>query len=40
MLTKKMNVERDKLILMHQTHSNNVIEIKRMNYKKRFMQMQ
>ena len=30
-----MNVGRDKLILMHQTHSNKVIEIKKNNYKKK-----
>ena len=33
-VAKKMNVKRDKLILMHQTHSNKVIEIKKNNYKK------
>ena len=32
-----MNVERDKLILMHQTHSNKVIEIKKNNYKKKII---
>ena len=32
-VAKKMNVERDKLILMHQTHSNRVVEIKKHNYK-------
>ena len=30
-----MNIERDKLILMHQTHSNKVVEIKKNNYKKK-----
>ena len=34
-VAKKMNVERDKLILMHQTHSNKVVEIKKNNYKKK-----
>ena len=36
-VAKKMNVERDKLILMHQTHSNKVIEIKKNNYKKKII---
>ena len=30
-----MRVKSDKLVLMHQTHSNNVIEIKKINYKKK-----
>ena len=30
-----MNIQRDKLILMHQTHSNKVVEIKKNNYKKK-----
>ena len=34
-VAKKMNIERDKLILMHQTHSNKVVEIKKNNYKKK-----
>ena len=34
-IAKKMNVEKDKLILMHQTHSNKVVEIKKNNYKKK-----
>ena len=34
-VAKKMNVERDKLVLMHQTHSNKVVEIKKNNYKKK-----
>ena len=34
-VAKKMDVERDKLILMHQTHSNKVVEIKKNNYKKK-----
>ena len=32
---KKMDVEKGKLILMHQTHSNKVVEIKKYNYKKK-----
>ncbi len=36
-VAKKMNVERSKLILMHQTHSNKVIEIKKNNYKKKII---
>ena len=35
LVAKKMCVKRKNLVLMHQTHSNNVIEIKRMNYKKK-----
>ena len=38
-VAKKMAVERNKLILMHQIHSNKVIEIKRNNYKKKLLQM-
>ena len=34
-VAKKMNVVRTKLILMHQTHSNKVIEIKKYNYRKK-----
>ena len=34
-VAKKMDVGRDKLILMHQTHSNKVVEIKKNNYKKK-----
>ena len=34
-VAKKMDVGRDKLILMHQTHSNKVVEIKKSNYKKK-----
>ena len=34
-VAKKMNVERNKLILMYQTHSNKVKEITRYNYKKK-----
>ena len=30
-----MNIEKDKLILMYQTHSNKVVEIKKNNYKKK-----
>ena len=33
-VAKKMAVEKTKLILMHQTHSNKVVEIKKSNYKK------
>ena len=38
-VAKKMNVKRGKLILMHQTHSNKVVEIKKDNYKKKLLQM-
>ncbi len=31
-VSKKINVKKENLILMHQTHSNKVIEIKRKNY--------
>ena len=34
-VSKKMNVVRTKLILMHQTHSNKVVEIKRYNCRKK-----
>ena len=34
-VAKKMNVVRTKLILMHQTHSNKVIEITKYNYRKK-----
>jgi hypothetical protein len=34
-VAKKMNIRRSKLILMHQTHSNRVVEIKKNNYKKK-----
>ena len=34
---KKMNVRKGKLILMHQTHSNKVVEIKKNNYKKKII---
>ena len=34
-VAKKMNVKRAKLILMHQTHSNKVVEIKKHNYRKK-----
>ena len=33
-VAKLMAVERAKLILMHQTHSNKVVEIKRNNFRK------
>ena len=36
-VTKKMDVGKDKLILMHQTHSNKVVEIKKNNYKKKIV---
>ena len=36
-VAKTMAVERSKLILMHQTHSNKVVEITRKNYKKIIM---
>ena len=36
-VAKIMNVEKDKLILMHQTHSNKVVEIKKNNYKKKIV---
>ena len=35
LVAKKMRVKQENLVLMHQTHSNKVIEIKRMNYKKK-----
>ena len=34
-VAKKMDTKRSKLILMHQTHSNKVVEIKKNNYKKK-----
>ena len=34
-VAKKMSVNSENLVLMHQTHSNNVIEIKKINYKKK-----
>ena len=33
LVAKKMRVKSENLVLMHQTHSNKVIEIKRLNYK-------
>jgi len=36
-VAKKMAVNRNKLILMHQTHSNKVVEIKKNNYKKKII---
>ena len=36
-VAKKMDIKRDKLILMHQTHSNKVVEIKKNNYKKKII---
>ena len=35
LVAKKMKVKSDNLVLMHQTHSNNVIVIKKMNYKRK-----
>ena len=35
LVAKKMRVKSENLVLMHQTHSNNVIEIKKMNYKRK-----
>ena len=34
-VAKKMNVKKNKLILMNQTHSNKVVEIKKYNFKKK-----
>ena len=34
-VSKKMKIKKNHLILMHQKHSNNVIEIKKSNYKKK-----
>jgi len=36
-VAKKMDVKKDKLILMHQTHSNKVVEIKKNNCKKKII---
>ncbi len=36
-VAKKMDVNRDKLILMHQTHSNKVVEIKKIIIKKKLL---
>ena len=36
-VAKTMAVKRDKLVLMHQTHSNKVIEIKKNNYRKKII---
>ena len=36
-VAKTMAVERAKLVLMHQTHSNKVVEITKKNYKKKIM---
>ena len=36
-VAKKMVVEKSKLILMHQTHSNKVVQIKKNNYKKKIV---
>ena len=37
LVAKKMAVKKSNLILMHQTHSNKVIEIKKNNYKKKII---
>ena len=34
-VSQKMLIKKDKLILMHQTHSSKVVEVKKSNYKKR-----
>ena len=39
-VSKKMMIKKNKLILMNQTHSNKVVEIKKDNYKKKLMLMQ
>ena len=36
-VAKKMDIRRDKLILMYQTHSSKVVEIKKNNYKKKII---
>ena len=36
-VAKTMAVTRDKLVLMHQTHSNKVVEIKKNNYRKKII---
>ncbi len=36
-VAKKMALDKSRLILMHQTHSNKVVEIKKNNYKKRII---
>ena len=36
-VAKKMNIKKDKLILMYQTHSNKVVEIKKNNFKKKII---
>ena len=36
-VAKKMSVKKNKLILMHQTHSNKVVEIKKNNYHKKIL---
>ena len=36
-VAKKMGVKKNKLILMHQTHSNKVVEVKKNNYKKKII---
>ena len=39
-VAKKMKVKKNNLILMHQTHSNKVVEIKKIIIKKKLKQMQ
>jgi len=34
-ISKKMKVKKDNLILMHQTHSNKVVELRRQNFKRK-----
>ena len=36
-VAKKMNVKSDYLVLMHQTHSNKVVEVNKINYKKKII---
>ena len=38
-VAKTMKVKRTRVILMYQTHSNKVVEIKKHNYKKKLLQM-
>jgi YfiH family protein len=37
LVSKKMRIKRDKLVLMHQTHSNSVVEIKQTNFNKKIV---
>ena len=36
-VAKKMEVKKNRLILMHQTHSNKVVEVRKSNYKKKII---